>query len=99
MKDECDIQSSPPSALGIRTKACFNHSPAMTDTILLGLERRLKRQLLDDVWFDPFTRGRYATAASHYQIMPIGVAAPRPVKEGQYALPIAGQGGVSVLPR
>src|SRR5437763_1136016 len=97
MKDECDIQSSPPSALGIRTKACFNHSPAMTDTILPGLERRVKRQLLDDVWFDPFTRGRYATDASHYQIMHIGVVAPRSVKEAQYALAIAREEGVSVL--
>ena len=58
----------------------------MSDTILPGLERRLKRQLLGDVAFDPFTRGRYATDASHYQIMPIGVVAPRSVKEAEHAL-------------
>jgi FAD/FMN-containing dehydrogenase/Fe-S oxidoreductase len=71
----------------------------MSDTILPGLERRLKQQLLGDVWFDPFTRGRYATDASHYQIMPIGVVAPRSVKEAEYALAIAREEGVSVLPR
>ena len=29
--------------------------------------------LLGEVHFDRFTRGRYATDASHYQIMPLGV--------------------------
>src|SRR5207237_2747792 len=61
--------------------------------------RRLKRQFLGDVWFDPFTLGRYATDASHYQIMPIGVVAPRSIKEAEYALAIAREEGVSVLPR
>ena len=42
-----------------------------------GLERRLKAELSGDVHFDRFTRGRYATDASHYQIMPVGVVAPR----------------------
>src|SRR5713101_10047812 len=71
----------------------------MSETIVPGLERRLKRQLLGDVWFDPFTRGRYATDASHYQMMPIGVIAPRSVKEAQYTLALAREEGVSVLPR
>ena len=53
----------------------------MAETVMPGLERRLKTQLLGDVEFDPFTRGRYATDASHYQIMPIGVVAPRSAKE------------------
>ncbi len=71
----------------------------MSETIVPGLERRLKRQLLGDVWFDPFTRGRYATDASHYQMMPIGVVAPRSAKEAEYTLAIAREEGVSVLPR
>jgi FAD/FMN-containing dehydrogenase/Fe-S oxidoreductase len=71
----------------------------MSETIVPGLERRLKTQLLGDVQFDPFTRGRYATDASHYQMMPIGVVAPRSVKEAQYTLALAREEGVSVLPR
>ena len=71
----------------------------MTETILPGLERRLRQQLLGDVAFDPFTRGRYATDASHYQVMPIGVVAPRSVKEAEYALAFAREEGVSVLAR
>ena len=58
----------------------------MTESVLPGLERRLRTQLLGDVAFDRFTRGRYATDASHYQIMPLGVVAPRSVKEAEHAL-------------
>ena len=51
-----------------------------------GLERRLKAELSGDVRFDRFTRGRYATDASHYQIMPVGVVAPRTVEEAERAI-------------
>jgi FAD/FMN-containing dehydrogenase/Fe-S oxidoreductase len=71
----------------------------MSETVVPGLERRLKTQLLGAVQFDPFTRGRYATDASHYQIMPIGVVAPRSIKEAEHALALAREEGVSVLPR
>ena len=33
-----------------------------------------------DVLFDPFSRGRYATDASHYQMMPLGVVVPRTIE-------------------
>ena len=71
----------------------------MAQTLAPGLERRLKTQLLGEVQFDAFTRGRYATDASHYQIMPIGVVAPRSIKEAEHALALAREEGVSVLPR
>jgi FAD/FMN-containing dehydrogenase/Fe-S oxidoreductase len=71
----------------------------MSETLLPGLERRLRARLLGDVQFDLFTRGRYATDASHYQIMPVGVVAPRSVKEVEYAIAMAREEGVSVLPR
>ncbi len=71
----------------------------MPETLMPGLERRLKAQLQGDVQFDAFTRGRYATDASHYQIMPIGVVAPRSMAEAQWALALAREEGVSVLPR
>ena len=53
----------------------------MAQTIVPGLERRLKAHLLGEVNFDAFTRGRYATDASHYQVMPVGMVAPRSIKE------------------
>jgi FAD/FMN-containing dehydrogenase/Fe-S oxidoreductase len=71
----------------------------MTETLVPGLERRLRAQLLGDVAFDRFTRGRYAADASHYQIMPIGVVAPRSLREAENALALAREEGVSVLPR
>ncbi len=67
--------------------------------VLPGLERRLKAELTGDVQFDRFTRGRYATDASHYQIMPVGVVAPRTIDEAERAIRIARQEGVTVLAR
>jgi FAD/FMN-containing dehydrogenase/Fe-S oxidoreductase len=64
-----------------------------------GLERRLKAELSGDVNFDRFTRGRYATDASHYQIMPVGVAAPRTIEEAERAIALAREEKVTVLAR
>jgi len=64
-----------------------------------GLERRLKAELSGEVWFDRFTRGRYATDASHYQITPIGVVAPRTIEEAEKAIGLARAEGVKVLAR
>ena len=71
----------------------------MPETVMPGLERRLKAALRGEVAFDPFTRGRYATDASHYQMMPIGVVMPRSMEEAERALALAREEGVSVLPR
>jgi len=67
--------------------------------VMPGLERRLKAELSGDVHFDRFARGRYATDASHYQIMPVGVVAPRTVEEAERAISIARDERVSVLAR
>jgi FAD/FMN-containing dehydrogenase/Fe-S oxidoreductase len=67
--------------------------------VVPGLERRLKAELSGEVWFDRFTRGRYATDASHYQIVPLGVVAPKTVEEAERAIGIARADGVSVLAR
>ncbi len=63
-----------------------------------GLERRLRAEL-PEVHFDRFTRGRYATDASHYQIVPLGVVVPRSMAEAERALAIARAEGVAVTPR
>ena len=51
-----------------------------------GLERRLKSEGTGEVLFDRFTRGRYATDASSYQMMPLGVVVPRTQAEAERAL-------------
>jgi FAD/FMN-containing dehydrogenase/Fe-S oxidoreductase len=71
----------------------------MTETIRPGLERRLKAELTGDVLFDRFSRGRYATDASHYQIMPVGVVAPRSIEDVNRAIEIAREEGVPITPR
>ncbi len=71
----------------------------MAATLTPGLQRRLKTEVTGDVWFDDFTRGRYATDASHYQIMPVGVVAPRSMAEAERAIALARQDRVTVLPR
>jgi FAD/FMN-containing dehydrogenase/Fe-S oxidoreductase len=63
------------------------------------LEARLRRELHGEVMFDPFSRGRYATDASIYQIEPLGVAVPKNKEDIAAALTIAREEGVPVLPR
>jgi FAD/FMN-containing dehydrogenase/Fe-S oxidoreductase len=71
----------------------------MASVLLPGLERRLKAEISGEVQFDIFSRGRYATDASHYQIMPLGVVLPRSVSEAQCAIALAREEDVSVLAR
>src|SRR5215510_1909633 len=71
----------------------------MAATLAPGLERRLKAEMSGEIAFDRFTRGRYATDASHYQIMPLGVVLPRTVVEAERALALAREEGVTVLAR
>src|SRR5258708_15877585 len=63
------------------------------------LEARLRRELQGEVLFDPFSRGRYSTDASSYQIEPLGVVVPKDRADVAAALTIAREEGVPVLPR
>lgn len=65
----------------------------------LGFERRLAGALEGEVRFDAFTRGRYATDASIYQILPQGVAFPKSEADIAAALTIAAEHGVPVIAR
>ncbi len=62
-------------------------------------EDRLAREITGDVFFDPFNRGRYATDASFYQVMPAGVVIPRTMDEALTALAITRDDGRIVTPR
>jgi FAD/FMN-containing dehydrogenase/Fe-S oxidoreductase len=64
-----------------------------------ALAARLSREITGDVLFDPFNRGRYATDASFYQVMPLGVVVPRTIDEALRALAIARDEGRIVTPR
>src|SRR6202047_5297133 len=63
------------------------------------LEGRLRRETQGEVLFDAFSRGRYATDASIYQIEPLGVVVPKSREDAAAAIAIAREEGVPVLPR
>src|SRR6201999_2773685 len=63
------------------------------------LEAQLAREITGEVLFDRFSRGRYATDASFYQIMPAGVVVPRTMDAALRALAIARDDGRIVTPR
>ncbi len=64
-----------------------------------ALEARLRRAVRGEVRFDAFTRGLYATDASHYQIEPLGVVFPETTEDVEAIMGVAREEGVPVLPR
>jgi len=63
------------------------------------LALRLRAETEGEVLFDTGSRGRYATDASIYQIMPVGVFVPRSARDVRAAIDIARELAVPVLPR
>ena len=64
-----------------------------------ALARRLRQHTQAELLFDAASRGRYATDASIYQIVPVGVLVPRSDDDVRVALDIARELKVPVLPR
>src|SRR5882757_5952749 len=71
----------------------------MSSSDFSRLEQQLRSNITGDVYFDEFNRGRYATDASFYQIMPLGVVVPRSMDEALRTLAIARDAGRIVTPR
>ncbi|MCX7233293.1 MAG: FAD-binding oxidoreductase, partial [Burkholderiales bacterium] len=63
------------------------------------LAARLRRHTQGEVLFTAADRGRYATDASVYQVMPVGVFLPRYAHEVPEAMAICRDLGVPILPR
>ena len=63
------------------------------------IAHRLSERVEGDVHFDAFSRGQYATDASFYQMMPLGVLCPKSEDDISAAIDIAREQGISVLPR
>jgi FAD/FMN-containing dehydrogenase len=63
------------------------------------LEARLRAKLRGDVQFDPGSRALYATDASNYRQLPIGVIRPRDAADVEMALAECRALGAAVLPR
>jgi FAD/FMN-containing dehydrogenase/Fe-S oxidoreductase len=71
----------------------------MVEVARRSLENRLSRAVSGDVLFDIFSRGRYATDASIYQILPAGVVVPRSFADVEAALSIAREEGLPITMR
>jgi FAD/FMN-containing dehydrogenase/Fe-S oxidoreductase len=69
------------------------------DRLQSRLAERLRRETSGEVLFSRDDRGRYATDASIYQMLPVGVLVPRTTEDVAAAIAIAGEHGVPVLPR
>ena len=81
------------------TKSVDPLPSALSNDISERLARRLRAETQGEVLFDAASRGRYATDASIYQIMPVGVLVPKSERDIVTALDIARDLKVPVLPR
>lgn len=71
----------------------------MTTPAPSPLQRQLQANVQGEVLVSIFDRGRYATDASIYQIMPLAVVVPRDVEDVATTIAVAREHGVPVLPR
>jgi FAD/FMN-containing dehydrogenase/Fe-S oxidoreductase len=75
-------------------------APAKTaDTAATALAARLANEITGEVHVDTFNRGRYATDASFYQMMPLAVVVPRSADEALTAIAVVREQGHAVIPR
>lgn len=79
-----------------KTRPPLTGSGRIGDSRLAG---RLKREIEGEVMFDAFTRGRYSTDASHYQVEPIGVCVPKHAADVERIVAIATEESLALLPR
>ncbi|MBX2825385.1 MAG: FAD-binding protein [Gammaproteobacteria bacterium] len=60
---------------------------------------RLRRVIHGEVALDAFSRGRYATDASVYQMMPVGVVSPKDLDDVHHCIELSREFNVPLLPR
>ena len=63
------------------------------------IARLLDQEIEGEVLFDKFSRGRYSTDASIYQIEPLGVVVPKTENDISVTFEVAKKYGLPVLPR
>jgi FAD/FMN-containing dehydrogenase/Fe-S oxidoreductase len=72
---------------------------AASNEVAGRLAQRLAAETQGEVLFSPADRGRYATDASIYQVVPVGVFVPRTTEDARVALDICRDLKVPVVPR
>ena len=81
------------------TPSATTTTSAREPVLARRVEARLRAEVAGDVWFDRVSRGMYATDASIYQMMPLGVVVPRTGADVEATIAIAREHGVPVTAR
>lgn len=79
--------------------ATYDRVAAVTNDVAGRLAARLARETQGEVLFGAADRGRYATDASIYQVMPVGVLVPRTAEDVRIAIDICRDLQVPIVPR
>ena len=77
----------------------YEHIANTSNEVAGQLAARLVRETQGEVLFTPADRGRYATDASIYQVIPLGVFIPRDTQDVAMAMDICRDLGVPIVPR
>jgi FAD/FMN-containing dehydrogenase/Fe-S oxidoreductase len=79
--------------------SAYDTVSAASNEVAGRLAQRLAAETQGEVLFTPADRGRYATDASLYQVVPVGVFVPRTAEDARLALDICRDLKVPVVPR
>jgi FAD/FMN-containing dehydrogenase/Fe-S oxidoreductase len=88
-----------PLSVAREAAGSYDRVAAATNEVAGRLAQRLARETRGEVLFTAADRGRYATDASIYQEMPIGVFVPRSSEDVKLALDICRDLKVPIVPR
>src|SRR5438128_1917982 len=77
----------------------YDRVSPLSNEVAGRLAARLAAETRGEVLFSPADRGRYATDASIYQVMPVGVFVPRSTDDVKTALDICRDLQVPIVPR
>ncbi|MCA9837409.1 MAG: FAD-binding protein [Trueperaceae bacterium] len=80
-------------------QAASQDSPIITPSLLDQVANELKWKIQGEVRFDSRAKALYATDASPYEIMPLGVVLPKTIEDIKHVVDIANKYRLAVLPR
>ncbi len=80
-------------------QGAYNTVARASNEVAGRLAARLAAETRGEVLFSPADRGRYATDASIYQVVPVGVFVPRSTDDIALAIDICRDLGVPIVPR
>ena len=83
----------------VSSAGIYEQTARASNEVAGRLAARLAAETRGEVLFSPADRGRYATDASIYQVMPVGVFVPRSSDDVALALDICRDLGVPIVPR